>query len=154
MKQPKTIIKYLVNDPRICFEMTVSVSSQSRSPRPRVFQHRLGKNRNSRVPGTGGFVFARQGAGGSRDEAGGAGPGLAEDAGARGREGEGIAAASPLPGAEALGIIGGEFSDRDEEKGRRRGGREEKGREMAGDSPAGETKLPPSPGKCKEKMGT
>lgn len=27
MKQPKTIIKYLVNDPRICFEMTVSVSS-------------------------------------------------------------------------------------------------------------------------------
>lgn len=27
MKQPKTIIKYLVNDPRICFEMTLSVPS-------------------------------------------------------------------------------------------------------------------------------
>lgn len=103
MKQPKTIIKYLVNDPRICFEMTVSVSSQftqSRSPRPRVFQQQLGRNRNSRVPRTGGDVSAR---GGGRDEAGGAGPGLAEDAAARGREREGKSAASPLPRAEAFG---------------------------------------------------
>ncbi|KAL2304056.1 hypothetical protein Nmel_009346 [Mimus melanotis] len=40
MKQPKTIIKYLVNDPRICFEMTCRSQArqfrQSRSPRPRA----------------------------------------------------------------------------------------------------------------------
>lgn len=119
MKQPKTIIKYLVNDPRICFEMTVSVSSQftqSRSPRPRVFQQQLGRNRNSRVPRTGGDVSARRGAGMRRVE--------------RGRDWrrmqlpeEGKQKASPQlllsQGLRLLGIIGSEFSVRDEEKGRK-----------------------------------
>lgn len=59
-------------------------------------------------------MFARQGAGRSRHEARAAGTGLEGNAGARGREGGGIAAVSSLPRAEALGIIGGEFSGRNE----------------------------------------
>lgn len=98
-----------------------------------------------------GDVFARQGAGRSRDEAKGAGTGLAGDAGARGREGGSIAAASSLPRAEALGIIGGEFSERDEEKKKRKN--YYYGEKRSGHSPAGEIKFRPSPGKGKEKMG-
>lgn len=116
MKQPKTIIKYLVNDPRICFEMTVSLSS------PPVYAEQISEatgvsaaarhEPNQPVPGTGGDVFAGQGAGRSRDEARGAGTGLPGDA--RGREGGGIAAAFSLPRAEALGVIGGKLSERNE----------------------------------------
>lgn len=119
MKQPKTIIKYLVNDPRICFEMTVSVSSQftqSRSPRPRVFQQQLGRNRNSRVPRTGGEVSARRGAGMRR---------VKRDRGWRRMQlpGEGKEKARLQlllsQGLRLLGIIGREFSVRGEEKGRK-----------------------------------
>lgn len=64
-------------------------------------------------------------------------------------EGEDIAAASPLARAGAFGVIGGEFSDRDVEKGRKR---KRGGKEMVGDSPAGKTKRSPAPDKRKEKM--
>lgn len=128
MKQPKTIIKYLVNDPRICFEMTLSVPAVGSKPaslpgadlRGHGYFSSSSAGTELAGPRDRGDVFARQGAGRSRDEARGAGTGLAGDAGARGREGGGIAAASSLPRAEALGIIGGEFSERNEGKKKRK----------------------------------
>lgn len=49
MKQPKTIIKYLVNDPRfeICFEMTVSLS------RPPVYAEQISEATGISAAGTG-----------------------------------------------------------------------------------------------------
>uniref|UniRef100_A0A8B9PYL1 SIX homeobox 6 n=1 Tax=Apteryx owenii TaxID=8824 RepID=A0A8B9PYL1_APTOW len=113
---------------------------QSSSPRPRASHRQPGRNRNSRVTGTGG-VCALQG----REPGGsGAAAGRGRLAEREGCPGKGRSKAAPqrllrsLQGLGLLGLSAANYRGGTGEKGRKRG------REMHGDSPAGDAKqLPP-----------